>query len=313
MRVPCSPETYYRLTLAEQGFLPPAEDEQIAKIAEARSCSVEVVKLAQVYFEQLQKDGVPYEDPVIMTSDAFKMAEAYLEHKNACEMEAAAFVDGLATKLAEVAKTMAEEAGIGEMSPLALLKIAGLQAQETLDLATAIAMAPTLPEPAKTAEGAAPAFDPKAYHSPYGTLNAPTLLKDVIGHMHGLSGDQLNNPDVVGGHVRQMTSGLHSSVTPDQIAEHIAHHLQSNNLALNQANAVAATKAARDRLSGVQGLVRRNKGALIGGGVMAGVGAVALLNHLHDKSKAENEIKNLEALVRQKQTQQQESPNVQRP
>jgi len=218
MRVPCSPETFYRLTLAEQGFLPPAEEETIAKIAEARSCSVEVVKLAQVYFEQLQKDGVPYESPAIMTSDAFKMAEAFLEHKVACEMEAAKFMEDLVTKLAAVAAAAAEEAGVGELSPMALLKIAGLQAQENLDLVTKIAMVETVKEAAAPAAPpgapptapptAPPAFDATQYHDNFKNLNTPVLARSFVQH---LSGNMEPSQSLIEEHVRQMKNGLHPS------------------------------------------------------------------------------------------------------
>ncbi|HSW49751.1 MAG TPA: hypothetical protein VLH09_06220 [Bryobacteraceae bacterium] len=302
MRVPCSPEAFYKLSLAEQGFLPPDAEEAVTKVAEARQCSVEVVKLAQAYYEQMQKDGVPYEDPTIMVSDSFKLAEAYLEHQAVCAEEASALVSKLASTLIEAVSKFAEAEQLTELAPLALLKIAGLHAQEQLDVLAEIAELP----PVKTAaEGAPPAFnmnDPK--FNPAGGLDTRALLN----HMVGMRSPEAIHPEAPPQLAKQVgadllinagATGAHDyhRVTTE-LAKNLHQHQDLN-------KAVEATRAAN---SGVRGFARNNKGALIGGGIAAGAGALALMHHLHQKSKAEKEIKQLEELVKQK-----ESANVQRP
>jgi hypothetical protein len=72
-----SPSEYYSEVLKANGFVPPADE--IEKFAAAQKIDVETAKLARAFFEQLQLDGVQYENAAAMFDDSIKIASGYLE------------------------------------------------------------------------------------------------------------------------------------------------------------------------------------------------------------------------------------------
>lgn len=311
MKVPCSPETFYRLSLAEQGFLAPREDEVVTKIAENRKCDVAVVKMAQAVFEQMQKDGVPYESVELMTADSFKMAEAYHQHMADCAKEAEDLAKKLTDKLAAAAAEFAKEAGVEEFPPLLLVKVAGLQAQERVDeeaekqaeleeVAAALKIAGTGDvAAAQGQEMAYPKFnldDFKAHGTP--ALDTNKLTGHLLTALHGKPADASS------GELPNRVAALHAAlgVKPGQdvspLIEHIGTTLHGQET--SPTNLQNAILSARQMNTGVRGFYNRNKLPVAGGVAAAGLASAALLHHLHKKQKAEEEIKNLEAMVAQK-------------
>lgn len=127
---------FYGISMSQAGFVCP--EDETCKIAEARNQSPVLVKMAQMVYEQTQKDGVPYDNDYLRSEDAFKIAEAYLTHQNEATLDAADKMDRLMNKLAEVATEFAEDVGIEGMSVADLLKAAALQADTAAEFVAAI-------------------------------------------------------------------------------------------------------------------------------------------------------------------------------
>lgn len=142
MKTLLSPDQFYDLALQQRGLVRIDEDERAVKLAEVHKEPVEIVKLAQVYFEQLAKDQQVtlenggeawYDKPEVMADDAMKLAKAYYAHIEEAQKTAEENANRLLEKLAQAAEEWAKDAKY-EGDPLELVKVAGLQAQSVLEM-----------------------------------------------------------------------------------------------------------------------------------------------------------------------------------
>lgn len=121
-----SARDFYNETLKQAGVTP--EPEELEKVASAQGVNLEVVKLAKLFYEQLQLDKVPYENEVDRATDAMKMASAYAGYVAEQEQEAVKVADGLLehveTAIADFVKTNSMN-----LSAREALKVAALQSE----------------------------------------------------------------------------------------------------------------------------------------------------------------------------------------
>lgn len=123
---PMTIEEFYLSTLKEAGVEPRPTD--LNKIAEAKGVSVEIVKLAKAFYEQLQLDDVPYEDEKLRAVDSMKMAEAYFGHIEETKTAAVETADGLLRYLEHAAEGYCAHHQI-PLDGREALKVAGYQAE----------------------------------------------------------------------------------------------------------------------------------------------------------------------------------------
>jgi hypothetical protein len=126
MLTPLTLREFYGETLKAAGFTPP--EESTAKFAEASKIDVEIVKMAQSVFEQLQLDGVKYDTPKLMADDAMKIANAYFDHCKTAAAEAEKLAGDLHRVACHAVEGYLSQHGI-ELDANEGVKIAGLQAQ----------------------------------------------------------------------------------------------------------------------------------------------------------------------------------------
>lgn len=128
-----TPEEFYEATLANQGLLDNVREVtkeaevKIAALAEERGLPVEVVKLAEAYYGQMDLDGLNYDDKVTQREDALKIAEAYYSHTQEVRAETVKVADAIMAAAMEAAEKVAAELGT-DLNGFEAIKIAALQA-----------------------------------------------------------------------------------------------------------------------------------------------------------------------------------------
>jgi ElaB/YqjD/DUF883 family membrane-anchored ribosome-binding protein len=98
-----NPDTFYAEALQVSGITPRAP-EDFEKIALVTGVDVEVVKLASFFYDELQKDAIPYASEQDRSADAMSLAYAYDTHVKQAEAEADQIVDELAGELMKTAE-----------------------------------------------------------------------------------------------------------------------------------------------------------------------------------------------------------------
>jgi hypothetical protein len=127
------PRQFYVGTMARNGIDIRDEEADLVKIAEASNLDLRVIKLAQRYYEQMQKDEIPYESDLSRRDDAVKMAESYYTMVDEEVKQAEAKADDLLAALAEAAEKWAEK-NSEDVPALELVKAAGLQAESAMEI-----------------------------------------------------------------------------------------------------------------------------------------------------------------------------------
>jgi hypothetical protein len=120
-----SPESFYKTALKASGFNPPAP-ENFEKIAAVKGTTVPVVKLAAYFFEQTQRDGVPFSDEQARGAECLRMAQAYVAHADQQKIAAQEAVNGLANYLEQAAATYCTQHNI-PLKGLEAIKVASMQ------------------------------------------------------------------------------------------------------------------------------------------------------------------------------------------
>lgn len=302
-----TPEEFYQATLANQGLLDDAlsitkeAEVKIAALAQERGLPVEVVKLAEAYYQQLDLDGLEYDDPATQREDALKIAEAYYEHLTEVRTAAVDLADAAAQKLAEAATAFIKEREL-DLDVEDVLKMAQLQTETSqaydeaalaqhqtaveihASVKTALAAynmkvaGGELPEESKTA---APVFFGQPHES---TVDLSGTVADILQSTRGA--DPALIPKGPRG-IEAATLALAPSLPKEQRESFLrslavrAHQDPTKNY-LEHAQALSAPAAAP------QGWASRNKGALIAGGLL-GAGALYYLKKKRDAEAAAHE------------------------
>ena len=121
-----SASDFYHDTLARSGLAPAAKP-PAEKTAADLGVSVEVVKLASTYFEQLQLDGIAYPTLEDCRDDALKLAKKYVAHRDAEVTKAAALADAAMVSALRAAAALIAEQKIAHLTPAEIVRMAVLQ------------------------------------------------------------------------------------------------------------------------------------------------------------------------------------------
>jgi len=243
MKTLLSPDQFYDLALQQRGLVRIDEDERAVKLAEVHKESVEIVKLAQVYFEQLAKDQQVtlenggeawYDKPEVMADDAMKLAKAYYAHIEEAQKTAEENANRLLEKLAQAAEEWAKDAKY-EGDPLELVKVAGLQAQSVLEM--------------EERQNKIAAGDPIGSIHP--SFDPATALNDP--HQHVYVGAQGRQPFAI--HLPTAKAALGHTMAPDLMKQKYQSEMSQAQgavraaTAVNDPTAAATAKAELDRVN----------------------------------------------------------------
>lgn len=131
-----TPGEYYEATLSKSGISRIDEEELTKQAAVELKLPLEQVKLAKAYYEELQKDdnlrvahGIDpaFPDPSAREAAAYKMAAAFVAHRDSVQEKAASIVDRLVEKLAAVSAEYIADLKLEGITPAQMIKAAALQ------------------------------------------------------------------------------------------------------------------------------------------------------------------------------------------
>lgn len=121
---------FYNASLEACKLRPEVED--LEKVASVAKLPQSTVKLAKLFFEQLQLDRIPYENGQQRADDAMKLAQSYVQHIEQARSESVKIANGLLRVLAHAAEGYLAQNNI-QLSSLEAVKIAGFQADSLLE------------------------------------------------------------------------------------------------------------------------------------------------------------------------------------
>lgn len=331
---------FYESTMAANGRDLIDEDAVLQKIAEKNDIPFEQAKLAQVYYEQLQKDEllageVWYDNDQDRRDDAFKLAEAYQAHVQDTTKVAEAKANRLLEKLAAVAEEWAEDAGLGdEFSATELVKIAGLQAESVIQYEQEVA---ELQEKIAAGYVDVPLPEPEVGENDEIIKEASDLVKTAVADLY--TGPQSRPEDVIldkalpyVGQAYAAGNPTAATRTPEQHAQNAQQYFESmgvrdpaqqrsfihNTLSHHANTGESITDSLRTvgdshlrNTTGVKGFVNRNKVPLAVGGAALGLGALAYMKNRRDDTARQKRLQHLRAQAQQPAETPQEQPQEQ--
>lgn len=314
-----SASEFYDAVLSKSG-IERIDDEALDKTAAVeQKLPVEQVKLAKAFYEELQKDdslrityGMQpvFAEPELRQAEGYKLAAAFVAHRYSVAEKAAAAADRLLEKLSAAAAEWAKDAGVVGIAPDELVKIAALQAESAVAFEEHLAFA-AHEDAAKTASFAKVAtgpFDPQTFyltdkHSPQSlnldaakqTLGA-TVAAKINAPLPAIV-DAQGQPLPAGekAYAARVNAHADAHMADMGLADEAMQRVHLNNMLVNAhngnhmdflraSNEVHAARIA-PKPSWLSTPMAKRTG-MIGGGLLAGAGAVGLIRHFNKNRAA---------------------------
>lgn len=270
---PLTPREFYDAALQNAGVTPQTLD--IQKVAAARQVPVETAKLAEVFFEQLQKDRIEYTDEGARADDALKLAEAYIEHEQKTAAAAAELACGALAAQIKAAEEYIKSAGLeGQLDVLEVMHIAL--------------------EEAKTAAEHLEQFKQATFNVPASALVTGNVYRG--GNISPHAFDAAAADTVMQQHTGMPRANLkaYAGVTDDAQYNNLLHsmameaHKIGPNATLHDGMRAMAAQKSPGVMGSIGGAISRNPGMTMGlaGAGILGAGA---LYWMHKKRQEEND------------------------